>query len=98
MGREERKELVFETLDDTAAALPLRVLSRNVKLRGGRFEESSCRRYLRELHEEGRVVKVDSDALDDRKLTEIDPSERGYWITCQLFRKRAISDVSDTDN
>lgn len=64
-------------------AVPPRVLLRNVKLRGGRFEVSAMKRYLDELEEEGQVRKVDPEQLERRDLVDVEEGERGYWIAVQ---------------
>lgn len=80
MAREDRKQLVLDTLRDSAFAAPPQVLLRNVKLRGGRFEISAMKRYLDELEGEGKVRKVDPESVSKRELTEVNEGERGYWI------------------
>jgi hypothetical protein len=83
MAREDRKQLVLETLRDGRLALPPRVLLRNVKLRGGRFEISAMKRYLDELEAEGLVRKVDPEQLAQRDLVDVAEGERGYWIAVE---------------
>ena len=80
MAREDRVDFVRETL--AACRVPLRSIDvfRACRVRGATFERRSTNTYLRELVDEGAVLKVDSEALKSGTITEIDPSERGHFI------------------
>jgi repressor of nif and glnA expression len=92
MGREDRKRQTLEVLVESGMAVPLKVLTRNVKLQGATFEESSVRRYLNELLDDGLVIKIDPFGLDDRKIIEVGKSEEGYWMASQKGRERIKSE------
>lgn len=80
MGKEDRKRVVLEFLENSGVALPPAAVYRNIKIRGGTFEERSVKTYLRELAEEGKVLKVDPDALEEGRVVEVDLSDQGYFM------------------
>lgn len=83
MGKEDRKEQVLRILVESGFALPPVVIFRNAKLGGATFERRSVNNYLNELVEEGRVIRVDSEALDDGKIIEVDTSTSGYFMATE---------------
>jgi len=86
MGRDARVELVLDYLVETGVALPVACLHRNLVLnRHATFSSTSLRSYLKELHEEGLVRKIDNEALDQRevvpfsdRVSDINRLEYGY--------------------
>jgi len=69
MGRDARVELVLDYLVETGVSLPVACLHRNLVLnRHATFSSTSLRSYLKELHEEGLVRKIDNEALDQREV------------------------------
>lgn len=96
MAREDRKELLLETLAETGAVMPAKVLLRNAKLRGARFEISVTRTYLNELLANGYVRKIDPEELDNRRLVDVDETtEQGYWQATEAGRDRVSSPASE---
>jgi len=80
MGKEDRKRRVLSLLAETRLALPPAVIFRNVKFRGADFERRSVNNYLSELQEEGMVMKIEPDAMEDGRVKEIPTAEEGYFI------------------
>jgi len=90
MGREDRRDRVLAVLEDSGAAMKAVDVFRNAKLRGADFERRSVNTYLRELIDSGQVRKIDTDALNDGKIEDIDPSDRGHFIAAS-----AAADFAD---
>jgi len=88
MGKEDRKMRVLGVLVESELALPAVVIFRNAKLRGADFERNSTNNYLRELHEEGYVRKIDPGALETGEIKEIDLSDEGYFIATESGHDR----------
>lgn len=80
MGKEDRKRRVLSLLAETRLALPPAVIFRNVKFRGADFERRSVNNYLSELADEGLVMKIDPDAMEDERVEEIPTAQEGYFI------------------
>jgi Fe2+ or Zn2+ uptake regulation protein len=80
MPKEDRKRKVLEILTDSGFALPKAAIYRNAKLRGATFARRSVDNYLEEMAQEGLVQKVDTEALDEGRLVEVDLSQAGYFI------------------
>jgi sporulation-control protein spo0M len=85
MGREERRERILSVLEDTGCAMKGVDIWRNAKLRGADFERRTAGDYLSQYVEEGEIVKVDSDALNDGELMRIDKSQRGHFIAASVY-------------
>lgn len=85
---------VLETLVDSGCALPAVAVFRNAKLRGADFERRVVDSYLRELHERGLVMKVDSSSLDQGDIEEIDIDEEG-WFTATDQGVEFLSDSGE---
>lgn len=83
VGKEDRMLRVLKVLADSACAMPPSVIFRNAKLRGADFERRSVNNYLSELHDRGLVVKVKPQALEDRRIEEIDLAEEGYFMAAE---------------
>lgn len=83
MARDDRVEFVYRTLCE--CRVPLRSIDvfRACRLRGATFERRSTNTYLRELVDEGKVLKVDSEALESGTIKELDPSKRGHFIAAE---------------
>jgi hypothetical protein len=93
MGRDARVELVLDYLVETGVALPVACLHRNLVLnRHATFSSTSLRSYLKELHEEGLVRKIDNEALDQREVREVRLSQPGYFQATETARQRAVSE------
>lgn len=86
MTKAERKQLVVDLLVASDVAMPRRVLLRNLKLVGARFQKSALQNYLEELSDEGRVRRVQPDALERREIVAPERGERGYWAAANLGR------------
>jgi repressor of nif and glnA expression len=80
MGREERVMRILEVLVDSGCALPAVAIFRNAKLRGADFERRVVDSYLKELHEDGYVMKVKADPLDGGEVVEIPLQDEGWFM------------------
>jgi len=93
MGREARVDVVLDYLVDTGVAFPVTVLHRNLVLnRHATFSATSLRSYLKQLHEEGLVRKIDSIAIDEREVREVRYEEPGYFQATQTARTRTVTE------
>jgi len=96
MSKEDRKALVLQYLVHTRLALPPSVLYRNLRLRqNATFGASTLDNYLDELHEEGLITRIDPEAMEERKLVEIDDG-RGYWVATEAGKEAAPDSFSFT--
>lgn len=80
MAPEDRRKRVLAVLEDSGVAMRSVDVFRNAKLRGADFEHRTTKTYLSDLIDSGEVLKVDSAALDDGEIEEIDTGERGHFI------------------
>jgi len=72
--------LVLGYLAHTGLALPPAVLYRNLRLwQNATFSERTLGNYLEELAADGLVMRIDPEAMADRKVEEVDGG-RGYWL------------------
>lgn len=67
--------------------MPTAVVFRNAKYRGADFERRVVDSYLEELHEEGLIIKIKPEALEDREVVEIPLSEEGYYLATEAGRE-----------
>ena len=89
MSKEDRKGLLLEYLVHTGLALPPAVLYRNLRLKqNATFSEKTLHNYLDELGDAGLVKRIDPNAMEDRRVVEID-SGRGYWMATEHGREEA---------
>jgi len=89
MSKEDRKQLVLEYLAQTGLGLPPLALYRNLRLRqNATFSEKTLYNYLEELEAEGLVMRVDPDAMVDRKITEVDDGQ-AYWMATESGQQAA---------
>ena len=96
MSKEDRKALVLQYLVHTRLALPPSVLYRNLRLRqNATFGASTLDNYLDELHEEGLITRIDPEAMEERKLVEIEEG-RGYWVATEAGKEAAPDSFSFT--
>jgi len=84
MAQDDRRAFVLQTLE--AAGVPLKSIHvfRACKLRGATFEHRTTKNYLTQLIESGDVLKVDSQALGDGEIVEIDRGDRGHFIAANV--------------
>lgn len=80
MAPEDRRQRVLAVLEDSGVAMRSVDVFRNAKLRGAAFEHRTTKSYLSQLIDSGDVLKVDSAALDDGEIQEIETGERGHFI------------------
>jgi len=83
---EERREVVLEFLDEHDLALSPTAIFRGLKTqRGITFSKRTTSECLSDLLEEGYVVRVDKDALDNGRIEPLPQDESGsrawYYIT-----------------
>jgi len=76
----DRRQQVLAVLEQSGVAMRSIDVFRNCKLRGGTFEHRTTKNYLTQLIDSGDVLKVDSNALGDGEIVEIDTGERGHFI------------------
>jgi hypothetical protein len=84
MARDDRRDFVLAVLEDSGAAMRSVDVFRTCKLRGGHFEHRTTKNYLSELIESGDVLKVDSEALNDGEIVEIETGKRGHFIAASV--------------
>lgn len=84
MTAEDRRQQVLTVLEAAGVALRSVDVFRACRLRGATFARRSTKTYLAQLVESGDVIKVDSDALNDGELIEIDTAERGHFIAASV--------------
>lgn len=84
MARDDRLQFVLAVLEDSGAAMKSIDVFRNCKLRGATFEHRTTKNYLTALIESGDVLKVDSQALGDGEIIEIETGERGHFIAASV--------------
>ena len=80
MGQQERRAFVLQVLEESGVALKSVDVFRNCKLRGATFERRTTKNYLSDLVESGDVIKVDSYALDDGEIVEIETGDVGHFM------------------
>jgi predicted transcriptional regulator len=81
MVKSERKELVLRFMEKNSLALPPILVYRNLRLhRSLRVGKETVKNYLTELKEEGLVLRIDKQALDDGEIKEAEPDDRAYYI------------------
>jgi len=81
MVKSERKELVLQFMEEHPLALPPVLIYRNLRLhRSLRVGKETVKNYLTELEEEGLVLRIDKQALDDGEIKEADADDRAYYI------------------
>jgi len=84
MARDDRRAFVSAVLEDSGVAMKSVDVFRNCKLRGAMFEHRTTKTYLADLMDSGDVLKVDSQALDDGEIVEVDSGERGHFIAARV--------------
>lgn len=81
MGKEERKELVLQFLEEHPLALRPIDVFRNLRLhRKITFSSDSVERYLDEFVDDGLVARVNPHALEDAKVEEATAEDRAYYL------------------
>ena len=91
MAKEGRKEFILRVLEEVGIPLPTTVVFRACKLNGATFERRTVDRLLKELGEEGYVMKIDRDALDEGRIEEVGIEATGYWYITDRGRGRVLS-------
>jgi len=84
MTAADRRQQVLTVLEDAGVALRSVDVFRACRLRGATFARRSTKTYLAQLVESGDVLKVDSDALNDGEVVEIDTGDRGHFIAASV--------------
>jgi len=84
MGKEERRAFVLAVLEQSGCAMKSIDVHRNCRLRGALFEHRTTKNYLTQLIESGDVCKVDSQALDEGEIVEVDTGKRGHFIAADV--------------
>jgi|SRR6056297_1683494 len=100
MSKTERKMLVLKVLEESGAAMKTSSIFRNCKLRGATFSENSTKNYLKELNEQGKILRVSHDALELGAVAEADDDERGMYMAMtavNYFRGGASPSVAIGD-
>ena len=87
MVKSERKELLLEFMSEYPLAMSPVVLYRNLRIhRDLRVGKETVKNYLQEMAEEGLVLRIDKQALDDAEIREADPDDRAYYIISDAGR------------
>jgi repressor of nif and glnA expression len=87
MTKEERKRVVLQFLEEHPLALTPTLIFRNLKLhRGITFGRRSVDTYLREMTENGLLMRVEPDPLDNGKLVEAEKGKKAYYIITESGR------------
>jgi len=88
----ERERIVLEFLDEHGIALPPKAIYRGLKVqRNITFSYRTVQNILKRLRENGQVMRVDKDALDDgevRPLPEDATDRRTYYFITDDGRAR----------
>ncbi len=84
MAPRDRRAQLLAVLEASGTAMRGVDVWRTAKLHGATFERRTATNYLGQLLESGDVLKVDSDALGDGDLVEIDRGERGHFIAASV--------------
>ena len=84
MAPEDRRQQVLDVLEQSGVAMKGVDVFRNCKLRGATFERRTTKNYLSQLLESGDVIKVDSAALNNGELNEVESKERGHFIAASV--------------
>ncbi|WP_424001156.1 hypothetical protein ACOZ4I_15615 [Haloarcula salina] len=81
MTKEDRRQQLLEFMKEHPLALPPLLIYRNLKLhKDVTFTADSVRNYLDEFAEEGLVLMVEKEPLDEGKLVEAEAGTRPYYI------------------
>ena len=86
MARDDRRAFVLAVLEDSGVAMKSVDVFRNCKLRGAMFEHRTTKTYLADLMDSGDVLKVDSQALGEGEIVEVDSGERGHFIAASAAK------------
>lgn len=87
MGKEDRKRLVLEFMEEYPLALPPRAIYRNMKLLWSvTFSWRSTQTYLDEFEDEGLVMRVEKGPLDDGEVVEASEDSRAYYLITDAGR------------
>jgi len=87
MVKSERKELLLEFMSEHPLAMSPVMLYRNLRIhRDLRVGKETVKNYLQEMAEEGLVLRIDKQALDDAEIREADPDDRAYYIISDAGR------------
>lgn len=81
MGKDDRKRVVLEFMEEHPLAMNPKHIYRNLKLiRNITFSVNSVRRYLTEFVEEGFVIRIDPQKLDEGDLVVAGEGDEAYYI------------------
>ncbi|CCQ34292.1 hypothetical protein HLRTI_002162 [Halorhabdus tiamatea SARL4B] len=81
MTKEDRRRQVLAFMKDHPLALSPLLLYRNMRLHQTvTFSVDSLRNYLEEFAEEGLVLRVEKEPLDDGRIVEADSGTRAYYV------------------
>ena len=91
MPKEERQRLVLDFMARHELALPPRVIFRNLRLRhNATFARRTLVNYLDDLVEDGLLMRVQPNKLEDRELVAADGS--GYYLITDAGYESAAPD------
>lgn len=81
MTKEDRQHQVLEFMDEFQLALPPLLVYRNMRLHEKvTFSVDSLRNYLEEFVDEGLVLRIKKQPLDEGKLEEAKSGGRAYYL------------------
>lgn len=88
----DRERIVLEFIDEHGIALPPKAIYRGLKVqRNIPFSYRTVQNILKRLNEEGQVMRMDKDALDEgelRPLPEDASGRRTYYFISDKGRER----------
>jgi Fe2+ or Zn2+ uptake regulation protein len=96
MVKSERKELILKFMAEHPLAMSPVALYRNLRIyRELRVGKETVKNYLKEMAEEGLVLRIDKSALDDAEIQEADADDRAYYIISEDGKSAVESDFED---
>jgi hypothetical protein len=93
MPKPEAKETVLEFMAEYDTPMPVAVLFRGLRLRyNWTYTDETLLNYLGELVDEGRVQRVDPNALEQRSIEQADSDTRAYYLLTDDTRAQISTD------
>ena len=92
MPKEEAKGVVLEFMFEFDLPMPVAVLFRGLRLHyNWTYSDETLLNYLGELEAEGRVRRVDPQALERREIVEAGEDTRAYYTLTDHTRDQISS-------
>lgn len=93
MSKAERKRVLLEFLAEHSLALPPAAIHRNLRLHERLvISDSTVENYLEEFVDEGLVMRVDPESLEERNVVSLSPDSggRAYYLITEEGRERVL--------